>query len=175
MADTELIQVIEKNKRTFIDYLFPMVIQLLVDIEKIVTDLNNKTYQDRITVTEEQRKGKTVKVHSVIPLTKEQIKNELESHNLSMTLSFIKEGLKQINHQTIGIDEMFECLKKIHIDNFYFKGCCENCNNIGLYIIAIIGAMRLGLGIGYGKPEKYNNVFAFLAFHTLNLFDLLGV
>lgn len=69
-------QVLESNKRTFINYLFPMVIQLLVDIEKIVTDLNNKTYQDRITVTEELRKGKTVKVYSVIPLTKEQIKNE---------------------------------------------------------------------------------------------------
>lgn len=168
-------QVLESNKRTFINYLFPMVIQLLVDIEKIVTDLNNKTYQDRITVTEEQRKGKTVKVYSVTPLTKEQIKNELESHNLSMTISFIKEGLKQINHQTISIDEMFECLENVYIETYYFKGCCENRNDIGIYIIDIVGAMRLSLDIGYGKPEKYNNVFAFLAFHALNLFDLLGV
>lgn len=168
-------QVLESNKRIFINYLFPMVIQLLVDIEKIVTDLNNKTYQDRITVEEEQRKGKTVNVHSVIPLTKEQIKNELDSHNLSMIISFIKEGLKQINHQTIGIDEMFECLENVYIETYYFKGCCENCNDIGLYIIDIIGAMRISMVIGYGKPEKYNNIFAFLAFHTLNLFDLLGV
>lgn len=92
-----------------------------------------------------------------------------------MTISFLKEGLKQINHQTIGIDEMFECLKKIYVDDFYFKGCCENCNDIGLYIIDIFSAMRISMGIGYGKPEKYNNIFAFLAFHVLNLFDLLGV
>ena len=81
MAATELNQVVEKNKRTFIGYLFPMVIRLLEEIENIITELNNRTYQSRIVVTEEQRKRKTVKVHSVIPLTKEQILEEINKHN----------------------------------------------------------------------------------------------
>ena len=177
MADTELIQVIEKNKKTFINYLFPMVIKLLEEIGEIITELNNRTYQSRIVVTEEQRKKKTVKVYSVIPLTKEQILEEIDNHNLSLTILYLKEGLNKINNQTVGIGDLFTILENIHIETFYFKQCCGDCDgkDLSLYIIDIIGAMRLSLDIGYGKPEKYNNVFAFLAFHALNLFELLGV
>lgn len=177
MADTELTQVIEENKRAFIGYLFPMVIRLLEEIGEIITELNNRTYQSRLVVTEEQRKGKTVKVHSVIPLTKEQILEEIDKYNLSLTILYLKEGLNKINHQTVGIGELFNILENIYIETYYFKQCCGDCDekDVSLYIIDIIGAMRLSLDIGYGKPEKYNNVFAFLAFHTLNLFELLGV
>lgn len=177
MADTELIQVIEKNKRAFIRYLFPMVIKLLEEIGAIITELNNRTYQSRLVVTEEQRKGKTVKVYSVIPLTKEQILEEIDNHNLPITILYLKEGLNKVNHQTVGIGELFTILENIHIETYYFKQCCGDCDgkDLSLYIIDIVGAMRLSLDIGYGKPEKYNNIFAFLAFHALNLFELLGV
>ena len=177
MEDIKLTQVIEKNKRVFISYLFPMVIKLLEEIENIITDLNNRTYQSRLVVTEEQRKGKTVKVHSVIPLTKEQILDEIGEHNLSITICYIKEGLNKINNQTVGIGELFTILDNIYIETYYFKQCCGDCDgkDLNTYIIDIIGAMHLSLDIGYGKPDKYNNVFAFLAFHTLNLFELLGV
>ena len=177
MADPESIQVIEKNKRTFINYLFPMVIKLLEEIGNIITELNNRTYQYRLVITEEQRKGKTVKVHSVIPLTKEQILEEIDNHNLSLTILYLKEGLNKINNQSVGIGELFTILENVCIETYYFKQCCGDCDgkDLSLYIIDIIGAMRLSIDIGYGKPEKYNNVFAFLAFHTLNLFDLLGV
>lgn len=177
MTDTELIQVVEKNKRAFINYLFPMVIKLLEEIEAIITKLNNRTYQSRVVVTEEQRKGKTVKVYSSIPLTKEQILEEINNHNLSLTLLYLKEGLNKINNHTMSIGELFSILENIYIETYYFKQCCVDSEgkDASLYIIDIVGAMRLSLDIGYGKPEKYNNVFAFLAFHTLNFFDLLGV
>ena len=176
MENTELTQVIEKNKRAFIGYLFPMVIRLLEEIGNIITELNNRTYQSRIVVAEEQRKRKTVKVYSVIPLTKEQILEEIGKHNLSLTILYLKEGLNKINNQTVGIGELFTILENIYIETYYFKQCCGDCDGKDLLLyITDIGAMRLSLDIGYGKPEKYNNVFAFLAFHTLNLFDLLGV
>lgn len=177
MEDTELIQVVEKNKRAFIGYLFPMVIKLLEEIGNIITELNNRTYQSRIVVTEELKKRKTVKVYSVIPLTKEQILEEINNHNLSITILYLKEGLNKIHNQTVGIVELFTILENIHIETYYFKQCCVDSedNDLSLYIIDIVGAMHLSLDIGYGKPEKYNNVFAFLAFHTLNLFELLGV
>ena len=177
MMDQAFEQVLEKNKRNFVSYLFPMVIKLLEEIGDIITELNNRTYQSRLVVTEEQRKGKTVKVYSVIPLTKEQILEEIDNYNLSITILYLKEGLNKINNQTVGIGELFTILENIYIETYYFKQCCGDCDgkDLSLYIIDIIGAMRLSLNIGYGKPEKYNNVFAFLAFHTLNLFQLLGV
>ena len=177
MMDQAFEQVLEKNKRNFVSYLFPMVIKLLEEIHRIIADLSNRTYQDRLVVTEELRKCKVVKVHSVTPLTKEEIRDELGKYNLSLIIPYIKDGLNKINHQTISIGELFTILENIHIKTYYFTQCCGDCDgkDLRLYITDILEAMRLSLDIGYGKPEKYNNVFAFLAFHTLNLFELLGV
>ena len=176
MMDQAFEQVLEKNKRNLVSYLFPMTIKLLEEIHRIIADLSNRTYQDRLVVTEEIRKCKVVKVHSVTTLTKEEIRDELGKYNLSLSILYLKDGLSKINHQTIGIDELFTILENIHIETYYFTQCCGDCDgkDIPLYIIDILGAMRLSLDIGYGKPEKYNNVFAFLAFHTLNLFEQLG-
>jgi hypothetical protein len=177
MISTEdIIHETEMDKRIFISYLFPMLVRLLENIENIITDLDNKTRTARVTTTDRKRKDRVLKCISVIPLTTEQIQNELRSHNLTVIILYIKEGLYKVNQQTVPLEDVFTMLDNIYIEPYYFKQCCVDCaeNNLGLYIIDIIGAMHLSLSIGYGKPEKYNNVFAFLAWHTLNLFALLG-
>lgn len=177
MISTEdIIHETEMDKRIFISYLFPMLVRLLENIENIITNLDNRTYQSRITTTEKQKDGKVVKCISVIPLATEQIQNELRSHNLTVIILYIKEGLYNVNHQTVPTEDLFSMLENIYIPSYHFEQCCVDCaeNKLGLYITDIIGAMHLSLNIGYGKPEKYNNVFAFLAWHTLNLFALLG-
>lgn len=177
MISTEdIIQETEMDKRIFISYLFPMVVRLLQNIEDVITELDNKTRTARITTTERRIKDRVVKSISVIPLATEQIQNELRSHNLTVIILYIKEGLYKVNHQTVPTEDLFSMLENIYIPSYHFEQCCVACaeNNLGLYITDIIGAMHLSLNIGYGKPEKYNNVFAFLAWHTLNLFALLG-
>lgn len=178
MISTEdIIHETEMDKRILTSYLFPMVVRLLQNIDDILTDLDKRTYQSRVTTTEKKnRKGCIATFISVVPLTAEQIQNELRSHNLTGIILYIKEGLYKVNHQTVARDDLFTMLDNIYVPSYYFEQCCVDSSekNLGLYITDIIGAMHLSLNIGYCKPEKYNNVFAFLAWHTLNLFALLG-
>ena len=163
----------EARIRKFANYLFPLTLHLLKEIEQIITALDNSTYSSRHTVSQEKHGRKTVNVHSTTPLTNEQIKNELDKMELIPVIQFVKDGLKAIGQPTMSKDEIITTLDRIHINTYNFDQI-GNEEKITLQLISLIEAIKLSLALGTQNPEKYNNVFAFLAVHTLKLLDQIG-
>jgi hypothetical protein len=163
----------EAKVRKFANYLFPLTLHLLQEIERIITTLDNSTYSSRHTVSQEKRGRKTVNVHSTIPLTNEQMKNELDKMELIPVIQFVKDGLKAIGQPIMSKEEIITTLDQIHINTYHFEQI-GNEEKITLQLISLIEAIKLSLTLGTQNLEKYNNVFAFLAVNTLKLLDQIG-
>jgi hypothetical protein len=175
MIDTEVVAL---NNRMLADILFPATIKVLNKLGDILTKLKNDTLYERTTVRKEiTKRGKEINHIETRPLTKEEINAAITSHHLNQVISYIKDGLSQLNKESVSYNEISEILESCRTETFYFEQCEKDgvCDDYGLQIINIKHAMNFVLEYGYQNPEKINNIFYFLANKSLHLFELMGV
>ena len=167
------------KERKIINYIFPMIIKLLSELECIITDLDNKTREERIVVTEEKKKnGKIVKHISILPLKEEDILNKIKENNIDAIIDIIKQSTNNnIKNQTISDNDIIELLENIHINTYNFEDCIlysKEREDLIALIINIRTAMQLSLCIGNGMPEKYNNIHRFLIKYLSIFLEKIG-
>lgn len=166
--------------RRLIDYIMPSLYSLLGELDDILTKLNNDTYAERITETKEvPSKGKkpVIKI-GVRPLSVLEMQKVINDRNLSLTLKRIKDMLISVNYLTVTPVDVLAILESIpYIIRFHFENLIREDDSkydISLWLIDLRGAIKELNGLGYAKPEKYNQPYYFIVKKSIALITRLG-
>lgn len=166
--------------RRLIDYIMPPLYSLLGELDNILTKLDNDTYAERITKTEEGlSKGKkpVIKI-GVRPLSVLEMQKVINDRNLALTLKRIKGMLISVNYlkatpvDVLVILDSIPCISRFHFENLVREE--DSACDISLRLTDLRGAIKELDGLGYAKPEKYNQPYYFIVKKSIALISRLG-
>lgn len=159
----------------------PLLLDFLKELQTIISDLDKRTLDSRITKTiqpPKRKNGKPTTVIDVKELELSEISQEVKLHNLDLVIQFLINGLAKVNHLSVSYAEVLSITKSLpYLNTYYFESCLEdeknNLKDIGLQLITLQGVINSYKDCGYGSPEKYNQPFYFIVEKSLNILSSL--
>lgn len=158
--------------RRFMDYLLFMTENLFHEIYVLLSSLEQRTRSERITQTEITFKGKTKILIKERDLSDKEIKDELYKNNIISVIEYIIKGLDSVNmleYDNNQVLSLLNTLPHIKAKNDFKKLMNEEENNILVKILIIQNLIKQLKEVGYGKPEKYNQLFFFVVKQSINI------
>jgi hypothetical protein len=167
MTEKELLE-----ERLMMDYTLLVTENLFREMYIILSELDQKTRTNRITQTEVEYHGTKKIIINERELTTKELKTELDANHLISTMEYVKSSLEVTDHLEYSDNLILALLKNLpHIEvRHYIKTLMsKDRNSILTILVAIQELIKQFRGIGYGKPEQYNQLFYFLTRHSINL------
>lgn len=163
------------DDRVFLDYLLPVLSSVLERISYIIIKLDRETYYDRIKRTEEKRGKKTVTVNSITPLDIQDIHKKIEETHLGFTLKRLKDMLISVSYLTVKPEEVVEIMRTLpDKEIFSFEKLVSFDDDILSKIHELLIAISQLHGLGYGRIDKYIQVFYLVVKRSIELIESLG-
>lgn len=161
--------------RVFLDYLLPVLSSVLERMSYIIIKLDRETYYDRIKRTEEKRGKKTVTVNSITPLDIQDIHKAIEETHLGFTLKRLKDMLISVSYLTVKPDEVVEIMRTLpDKEIFSFEKLVSFDDDVLSKIHELLLATSQLHGLGYGRIDKYIQVFYLVVKRSIQLIESLG-
>ena len=166
------------NERRMIDYSLLLTEAVVKEIHEILSELEQKTRSDRISQTEVNSNGKKHILIQERELTSQEISCELDNNNIIPVIQYVKNSLISINKLEYSDNQILELLDTLpHIEAKHYIKTLMNEDNSILVELPVLQELIIQLRkCGYGKPEKYNQIFYFVVKHSINVINkILGV
>lgn len=163
-------------ERMFYNAFFPVMISLFERFEQIISVLNQRSLDDRRFRELRMISGKEVNYCGFRKLTIEQIANEIKGFHLEKVIEFVKTTVSGIPKPTISSDELISLYETAYQDKMLVSFLNDEEEFNPLHRITMLSnALKQSLDFGYGRQEKYNNIFRFLADKALETIKLMGL
>jgi hypothetical protein len=164
-------------ERMFYNAFFPVMISLFERFEQIISVLNQRSLDDRRFKELRMINGKEVNYYGFRELTIEQMANEIKGFPLEKVIEFVKNTLAGNPKPTIANNELLSLYNTAYQDKQYIEALLNDKEKFDAQdrITMLSIALKQSLDFGYGHPEKFNNIFRFLADKALETIKLMGL